>query len=118
MASVTWNVINPDMWGHVPADCSGAYGCKCVKTVDDKDVHDDDHCECHEEENDRRKCGSFELDEDADDAAIIRALVEEGFFNEKALTRTKVEDFSDGYEIDIVDNDGRKLYVLQREDRA
>ncbi len=121
MALVTWNVISPDMWGHVAADCA-EHGCPCVGYEPDAGDgspreacdHDDNACECSEWENGRFKSGVIEAQEDASDKELIKLLYEGGFLTREGKDVAKVEDYSDGYEVDVVDDAGRKLFVLQK----
>lgn len=114
MALVTWTVISPDMWGHVPSDCA-EHGCPCVGYEPDAD-HDDNACDCYEWENDRHKVGTIEAEDSAEDDHLVWLLLEGGFLTDEGRKVAKVEDYSDGYEVDVVDDMGRKLFVLQKEE--
>lgn len=104
----TWIVISLDMWGHVHADCEE--DCPCGGP-------DADCCDhCGEEENNRHKVGAIEAADEATDAELIELLISEGFLAELARNKVALDDYSDGYEIDVVDDDGRKLFVLQKKD--
>lgn len=123
MALVIWNVISPDMWGHVSADCAD-HGCPCIGYEPDTGDgspreaadHDENTCECHEWENDRHKVGTIETATDAKDEDIIEALYEAGFLSRLGRDVAKVEDYLGGDEVDVVDDAGRKLFVLQKEE--
>jgi hypothetical protein len=68
------------------------------------------------EVNDRSKCGTIELPDDADDAdaydmTIIRALITAGYLYGNAK-RFKI-DGDDTY-LEVLGNHGRPLYMLER----
>lgn len=115
---VTWIVISPDMWGHVHADCLDHTCPRCVTQDPETGVctHDDDRCDCGEWENNRHACGEIEALADADDSALVAALVDAGFLSEKGREIATIDDYSDGFELDILDDAGRKLFVLQRKE--
>jgi hypothetical protein len=108
-----YEVFSLDMWGHVSADCCPGYGCKCmvVDMVDDTYTHDDDACECHEDCNAQYRCGTIDVPEDANDAAILDALAKEGFLNELGRKVAEIDDYSDG-PLDVNDDAGRRLFHL------
>lgn len=134
-------VLSLDMWGHVPADCTEDCPCTkecdfCTEGVDDSSwsgprsrascttcggkgfVHDDDDkCDCHEDCNDQHRVGAIEVADDADDAAIIQALVTDGFLKEIALKQCEIDDYSDG-PLDVRDHDGRMIFALQPEEET
>lgn len=119
MALIRWLVLSVDMWGHVSADCCPSYECDCCDETQSEPgewSHDDDACECHEEENDRHKVGTIEAEETVEDDHLVWLLFEGGFLTDKGRKVAKVEDYSDGYELDVVDDKGRKLFVLQKEE--
>lgn len=109
-----YTVFNLDMWGHVSADCCGSYKCSCISESEDgEELHDDNACNCTEECNDKWRCGAIDVQDDADDQALIKALFEEGFLSEKGLKEASIDDYSDGTVFDVVDKQGRKLYELE-----
>lgn len=112
-----------DMWGHVGADCIG-HGCPCVTQHDTEEdslgesaaiearkataTHDENKCQCSEDCNQQFRRGTLTVPENTDDAALLAALVEEGFTFPPG---TEVHDYSDG-PLDINDADGRRLLHL------
>lgn len=102
-------VYSLDMWGHVPADCCAAYGCKCIN-VHDEEMHNEDTCECHEDMNDRFRLGTLDA-EGADDASLVATLIAEGYLDEAARTLAVVDDCGDGT-IGIHDSKGRAVLYL------
>lgn len=106
---VTWTVISPDMWGHVHADCEADCPCGGPEA---------DCCDnCGEWENDRHKVGTIEAEPDATDDMLVWLLFEGGFLTDHGRKLAEVEDHvGDGREVDVVDKEGRKLFVLSREE--
>lgn len=101
----TLTVISPDMWGHVHADCEASCPCGGPEA---------DCCEqCEYWENDRHTVGSIEVAPEAEDSAMIEALIAGGFLKEEARDKAEIQDLSDGHEYDVVDKAGRKVFVLQ-----
>ena len=112
-----------DMWGHVGADCV-EHGCPCVTLHDTEEdslgesaaiearkataSHDENACQCSEDCNQQFRRGTLTVPKDATDAALLAALVEEGFTFPPG---TEVRDYSDG-PLDIDDADGRRLLHL------
>jgi len=105
---VKYAIHTLDMWGHVSADCAG-HGCPCMVTDEHgNDGHDENKCDCHEDCNQQFRRGTLTVPENTDDAALLAALVEEGFTFPPG---TEVHDYSDG-PLDINDADGRRLLHL------
>lgn len=137
---VKYEVRSLDMWGHVSADCTEG-DCSCVAQCEECEgegygfdehgnltgieceecggngtVHDDDACECTEECNDQFKSGTIEVSEDADNDAILQALLEERLLSEKGRKECVIDDYSDGSFLDVNDKDGRRIFHLVKEE--
>jgi hypothetical protein len=107
---VTWIVISPEMWGHVHADCDDS--CPCGGP-------EEDCCDrCGEWENNRHKVGEFEASDESSDDELVTALFAEGFLTEKGHSMAMIDDYSDGFEVAVLDDMGRKLFVLQRKEEV
>lgn len=111
----TMIVYSVDMWGHVPADCCAAYGCKCVNALDE-DEHNDDACDCGQDMNEHFRCGSFEIDDEhSDDADVLKALGEEGYLSEKGVAECEIEDDGSEGPWRVQDKQGRCVLMVGRE---
>ena len=115
-----YQVINPDVWGHVSADCT-LYDCPCVKQVkafpsDTKPttVHDDNACECHEDVNDWFKVGAIDVADDATDDAILDALAD-GYLTREGRAIVTLDDCNGmGEHLDVRDGEGRLILQLEQ----
>lgn len=78
--------------------------------------HDDNACECHEDMNDRFGVGSIEISEGADHARILGALSMDGYIGSASDAQVEDTGAGDGDSLDIKDEDGRMLYVLEKQE--
>lgn len=106
-----YEVRSLDMWGHVPADCCTGYDCPCVSVEDGVETHDDNACDCQETCNAEYRAGTVEVTDD-EDATLIAALITDGFLEEEARALARVDDYTDGTMLDIVDDAGRRVFHL------
>jgi len=109
-----YTVLSLDMWGHVPADCH-KHGCPCMLTTDERGpYHDDDACECHEDCNNQHKVGTIETRND-EDKTILEALLDAEFLSAEGREKCEIDDYTDGTMLDVLDDDGRRVFALQLE---
>jgi len=113
----TFTVWSLDVWGHSGSECCASYDCHkgsraCVSVDDDgNETHDDNRCECHYDVNDRSRAGEVEIDDDADDTAILAKLDADGFIH---ADKCEIDDYSDGSTFDVVSKEThRPLLVLE-----
>ena len=105
-----YQVISPDVWGHVSADCCASFDCPCIAG----DEHDDNACECSEDVNDWHKVGAIDVADDGSDAAILDALGEAYLTREGRAVAT-LDDYNGmGEHIDVCDEQGRLLLQLEQ----
>ena len=128
---IIYSVLTLDMWGHVGADCH-EYSCECMipcpECPDDEarpsceqckgtgEIHDDDACSCTEECNAQYRAGRIEVDDGADDAALLKTLHERGYLSDLGLKECTIDDFTDGSWLDVNDAQGRRILALQLEE--